>query len=64
MASNYRYVNYEIFIENLKKGIDIENFPDFLVRPFKTYVDPVVDPRETWKEWIKRNMEFKDPPLC
>jgi hypothetical protein len=23
----------------------------------------VVDPRETWKEWSKRQLEFKDPPL-
>ena len=32
-------------------------------KPKKKYVDPVVDPRETWKAWIWRNMEFQDPPM-
>lgn len=37
--------------------------PNFLKRQKKVYKDPVVDPRETWKEWTKRQLEFKDPPL-
>jgi hypothetical protein len=24
----------------------------------------VVDPRESWKQWMLRNLEFRDPPLC
>lgn len=23
----------------------------------------MIDPRETWKHWFVRNLEFKDPPL-
>ena len=29
----------------------------------KEYRDPVIDPRESWTEWGKRQLEFKDPPL-
>lgn len=45
-------------------GIDVNNVPEYLKRPKIIYEDPVVDPRETWKQWILRNMDFKDPPLC
>lgn len=44
--------------------VDPDNVPNFLIRPKRVYADPVVDPRETWKQWIVRQMEFKDPPLC
>ena len=37
--------------------------PDFLTKPVKVFADPVVDPRESWGEWSKRQLEFKDPPL-
>lgn len=60
----YRYVNYKIFLDGLKMGVDADNLPDFLKREKKVYEDPVVDPRESWKQWFLRNMEFKDPPLC
>jgi hypothetical protein len=60
---NYRYVNYPMFLESLEKMIQVENVPNFLKRFKKVYRDPVVDPRETWKEWTKRQLEFKDPPL-
>lgn len=43
--------------------IDPDNTRDFLTKEKKVYDDPVIDPRETWKEWFKRNLEFKDPPL-
>lgn len=23
----------------------------------------MVDPRESWKEWVYRNIEFQDPPM-
>ena len=32
-------------------------------KPKKKYADPVVDPRETWKHWIMRNIDFQDPPM-
>ncbi len=25
--------------------------------------DPVIDPREPWKNWLKRVVDFKDAPL-
>lgn len=25
--------------------------------------DPVPDPRESWKQWFKRNIDFKDAPV-
>lgn len=25
--------------------------------------DPVVDPRETWKQWFTRQIDWKDAPL-
>ena len=37
--------------------------PDFLTKHKKVYEDPVIDPRESWKDWAKRQLEFKDPPL-
>ena len=60
----YRYVNYNIFLKNLTKQIDPDNVPNFLVKEKKVYADPVIDPREGWGEWFKRQMDFKDPPLC
>ena len=36
---------------------------DFLNREKKKLLDPVVDPRETWKQWVKRQLEWKDAPL-
>ena len=32
-------------------------------KPKKQYNDPVVDPRESWREWIFRNIELQDPPM-
>ena len=60
----YRYVNYQVFLENLKLKIDEDNVPDFLTKRKKEFEDPVVDPRETWKNWFWRTLDFKDPPLC
>ena len=59
----YRWVDYEIIIEGLEKGIPKENLRDFLTKPKKRFNDPVVDPRETWSNWALRNLEFKDPPM-
>ena len=60
----YRYVNYAIVVDHLLLHTDPENVPDFLTREKKALTDPVVDPRETWKQWFLRQMEFRDPPLC
>ena len=30
----------------------------------RVFQDPVIDPRETWKQMIKRIMNFEPPPLC
>ena len=59
----YRWVDYEIVVDSLEKGIPRENVKEFLKKPKKKYVDPVVDPRETWKAWIVRNVDFVDPPM-
>ena len=61
---HYRYVNYEVFTANLVNRVDPDNVPDFLTKVKPHYQDPVVDPRETWKQWFLRNLEFKDPPIC
>lgn len=37
--------------------------PNFLKKDKKKLIDPVADPRETWKQWFKRTMDFKDAPL-
>lgn len=59
----YRWVDYEIIVDGLEKGIPRENLRDFLKKPKKVYDDPVVDPRESWREWIFRNIDFQDPPM-
>ena len=59
----YRYVNYRLFLEELKEKIPAENTRDFLTKEKKIYSDPVIDPRETWKQWFARTIDFKDPPL-
>jgi hypothetical protein len=34
-----------------------------LKKQHKVLEDPIVDPRESWKEWLVRNIEFRDPPM-
>jgi hypothetical protein len=41
----YRYVNYNAFLESLTKRINPDNTPNFLVKSYKKFEDPVVDPR-------------------
>ncbi len=43
--------------------VDPDNTNDFLNKQKAIYIDPVIDPRETWKNWIVRNIQFKDPPV-
>lgn len=59
----YRYVNYQMFIEALIMDKEPEELGNYLKREKVKLVDPVVDPRETWKQWIKRTIEWKDAPL-
>lgn len=28
------------------------------------FTDPVIDPRETWGQFISRIINFDDPPIC
>ena len=63
LKHKYRYVNYKVFLENLVDMIDPDNTRDYLTKEKKVYNDPVIDPRENWKQWLARNIEFKDPPL-
>lgn len=56
-------MDFEIVLEALEKGVPLENVKDFMTRPKKKFNDPVVDPRESWREWALRNIEFEDPPM-
>lgn len=59
----YRYVNYQVLLEGLVLNKDISEMPNFLKKEKKKFVDPVIYPRETWKQWLKRQLEWKDAPL-
>lgn len=50
-------------LRDLKMGIEPEKSSKILIKKKHILSDPVIDPRETWKNWFLRNMEFKDPPL-
>lgn len=52
----YRYVNFPILLESLKAMIPEDNTPDYLTKPKIVLVDPVADPREGWKKWMKRQL--------
>ena len=53
-----------MFLANLKKKTQYTMIPDIFRRPEKKrYIDPVVDPRESWKDMAVRMIDFKDPPL-
>lgn len=53
---HYRYVNYRVFLYHLKLKTEEENVPNFLSKPKPQFDDPVVDPRESWKHWMLRNL--------
>ncbi|KAL4493994.1 hypothetical protein ABPG72_022011 [Tetrahymena utriculariae] len=58
------YCNYEQFLDHLKAKIPFQSCPNFFQRPPKPeLIDPVIDPRETWIQFIKRNIEFEEPPV-
>ncbi|CAD8167020.1 unnamed protein product [Paramecium octaurelia] len=61
----WRYVNYEIFLQSLQQSIMPQNVGDYTTKPLgRVYNDPVVDPRESWKDMLKRIMKFDPPPIC
>ncbi|CAD8083153.1 unnamed protein product [Paramecium primaurelia] len=61
---DYRYVNYEIMLSNLKQKVPYQQLPNIFKKPEKKkLIDPVVDPRESWKQLIVRQIDFKEPPL-
>ena len=59
----YRWADYEIIVDGLEKGIPLKDLKDFVTKPKKRFDDPVVDPREPWREWVFRNLDFQDPPM-
>jgi hypothetical protein len=59
----YRWLDYEIIVDGLEKGVPRESLADFTTKPKRKFADPVVDPREPWKEWIFRNLDMVDPPM-
>ncbi|CAD8170926.1 unnamed protein product [Paramecium octaurelia] len=62
--NDYRFVNYEIMITHLRLRTPYEHIPNIYEKPKKQQLlDPVIDPRETWGDFIYRQIEFKNPPL-
>ncbi|CAD8082972.1 unnamed protein product [Paramecium sonneborni] len=62
--NDYRYVNYEIMITHLRLRTQYELIPNIFEKPKKQQLlDPVVDPRESWGNFIYRQIEFKNPPM-
>jgi hypothetical protein len=63
-GKNPIYYDFALMIDCIKKGLPLEECPPFnQPPPEKEFVDPVIDPRETWGQFFKRIMEFDDPPL-
>lgn len=61
-----RYTDYACLLMSLECKIPPEVAPSFTVPPPKKLVpmvDPVSDPREPWKDWMKRVIDFEEPPL-
>lgn len=59
------YFDYKIIVDNLILKVSPELVPKFNEKPDTEpkFIDPVIDPRESWKDFIKRTIEFEDPPL-
>lgn len=61
-----RYTDYPCLLMSLECKIPPEIAPAFTIPPPKKLVpllDPVSDPRESWGAWMKRVMDFEEPPL-
>eukprot|EP00828_Plagiopyla_frontata_P008453 TRINITY_DN14208_c0_g1_i1.p1 TRINITY_DN14208_c0_g1~~TRINITY_DN14208_c0_g1_i1.p1 ORF type:complete len:159 (-),score=24.56 TRINITY_DN14208_c0_g1_i1:4-480(-) len=70
--SNYQqdkqlpYMNYEIIVSNLRLKIQPEFVPNYYIKPKlikQELIDPVIDPNETWRQYIHRVINFEEPPL-
>lgn len=66
------YVDYVKLLDALEKDKECESIPELFDRPpsipNENYVepqlkDPVIDPNETWKNFISRVSQFEPPPL-
>ncbi len=58
------FYDYEKMVDYLNRKVPLEECPYFNVAPPEVGLkDPVIDPRETWGEFVKRVIEFEDPPL-
>ncbi|CAI2375388.1 unnamed protein product [Moneuplotes crassus] len=58
----------ELFIEKLENEEQVHSFNIFykkIEREEQEWLskDLVIDPRETWKKWLTRNMNFEEPPM-
>ena len=61
-----RYADYPCLLMSLESHIPPEVAPSFTIPPPKKLVpmtDPVADPREPWGTWMKRVIDFEEPPL-
>lgn len=59
------YVDYPCFLMTLDCNMPPEAAPLFTIPPppkIEILKDPVTDPRETWKHWIHRVLEFEYAP--
>lgn len=58
-----RYVNFDMFLDALKKQIVSDSVGDYLKKKKIKLDDPVADPNESWGKWFARQIQFEDPPL-
>lgn len=58
-------MDYEGILVSLESDIPVEIAPSFTTPPppeFTTMDDPVADPNESWRDWLKRVVDFELPP--
>lgn len=61
---NVGHYDYDLIVEHLKEKTHPNSVPSFILKvEEKKFMDPVIDPRETWSAFFKRILEFEDPPL-
>lgn len=58
------YYDYDKFLDYLNRKVPLDECPAFNIPPPEVeFKDPVIDPRETWGQFVKRIIEFEEPPL-
>lgn len=60
------FIDFSGFLMSLDCRIPAENAPSFVSPPLNrtaSLQDPISDPRESWKHWTRRVLEFQNPPL-